>query len=63
MWGGDIDYEYCLVYEPTESVVFTTDGSRIDALRAGLVKIGLELPTPYFAPHTRSYPWQMHKFR
>jgi hypothetical protein len=66
MWGGDIDYEYCLVYEPTESVILTrsnfqSDDSSIDALRAGLAKIGLELPTPYFAPHTRSYPWQMHK--
>jgi hypothetical protein len=69
MWGGDIDYEYSLVYEPTESVVLTKSGFQSDgpgtedSLRAGLVKIGLGLQTMYFAPHTRSYPWQMHKLR
>jgi hypothetical protein len=72
MWGGDICYEYSLVYEPAESVIFTrphvqsdTDtGNDVEnALRAGLLKIGLSLPTVYFAPHTRCYPWQMHKLR
>ena len=69
MWGGDIDYEYSLVYEPTESVFLTksslqSDGPGTeDSLRFGLAKIGLNLPTTYFAPHTRSYPWQLHKLR
>ena len=69
MWGGDVDYEYSLVYEPNESVVLTKsslqsgDSGTEDSLRTGLAKIGLELPTAYFAPHTRSYPWQMHKLR
>jgi hypothetical protein len=73
MWGGDIDYEYSLVYEPTESAIFTrsqlqaadpdTENYAEDSLRAGLRKIGLDLPTVYFAPHTRGYPWQMYKLR
>ncbi|WP_371184331.1 hypothetical protein [Xanthomonas sacchari] len=69
MWGGSIDYEYSLVYEPLESVVLTrsslqSDGlGTEDSLRTGLAKIGLNLPTTYFAPHTRSYPWQLHKLR
>jgi hypothetical protein len=72
MWGGDICYEYSLVYEPAESVTFTrphfqsdtdTENYVEDSLCAGLRKIGLSLPTVYFAPHTRCYPWQMHKLR
>ena len=69
MWGGDIVYEYCLVYEPKESLVMTKPtpppdppGTE-DALRAGLLKLGLRLPTPYFAPHTRDFPWRTHKLR
>ncbi|MBO9880716.1 hypothetical protein [Xanthomonas sp. D-109] len=69
MWGGSVDYEYSLVYEPMESVFLTRSSVQFDglgtedSLRAGLAKIGLNLPTTYFAPHTRSYPWQLHKLR
>ncbi|WP_057971671.1 hypothetical protein [Lysobacter antibioticus] len=68
MWGGDIEHEYSLVYGPEESIVLTNTIPHIveppvDALRAGLHSIGLELPTGYFAPHTRSFPWQAHKLR
>lgn len=66
MWGGDIEYEYCLVYEPKESLFLTkrscpdTDGTN-DSLRRGLLKVGLSLPTGYFALHTRSFPWETHR--
>lgn len=68
MWGGDIEYEYCLVYEPTESLFITkqscpdTDGTN-DSLRRGLLKIGLHLPTGYFALHTRGFPWKKHRLQ
>lgn len=67
MWGGDIEYEYALIYEPAELLLLTVLespqglGGREDALRSGLARVGLRLPTAYFAPHTRSFPWQAHK--
>lgn len=67
MWGGDIEYEYCLVYEPTESLFITKsdllpEGSgHEDSLRAGLGRLGLMLPTGYFAPHARSFEWEAYK--
>jgi hypothetical protein len=67
MWGGDIEYKYCLVFEPAESLFATKptlpsdrpDGE--DALRDGLRRLGLSLPIAFFAPHTRSFPWQAQK--
>lgn len=69
MWGGDIDYEYSLVYAPDESLALTKSSLQSggpgteDALRAGLARIGLALPSTYFAPHTRRFPWLEHKLR
>jgi hypothetical protein len=65
MWGGDIDYEYCLVYSPNE-VLFCThleddQLAKVDALCKGLSEIGLQLPTSYFAPHTRGFEWDRHR--
>lgn len=67
MWGGEIDYEYCLTYRPAESLVATQpslppDRPGVeDALRVGLANLGLNLPTAYFAPHTRGFPWEAHR--
>lgn len=65
MWGGDIDHEYCLLYEPQESLLLTNASERGHgaerALVQGLQKLGLALPTPFFAPHTRSFDWAAHK--
>jgi hypothetical protein len=67
MWAGDIEYEYCLAYRPEESVLATRIGTPLDedgsddALRVGLRILGLELPTNYFALHTRSFPWRTHR--
>jgi hypothetical protein len=69
MWGGDVDYEYCLAYEPAESLFVTNLDLPPDSpgaegsLRAGLMRLGLSLPTPYFAPHVRSFPWETYKLR
>lgn len=60
MWGGDIDYEYCLSYSPSEALLVTKPGGE-DSLRLGLEKVGLQLPTRYFALHTREFPWDTHK--
>ncbi len=67
MWGGDIDYEYSLVYSPTESLHLTRSALQpselggVDALRVGLEGIGLVLPSGYFALHSRGFPWQEHR--
>lgn len=67
MWGGDIDHEYCLTYEPNEVFTATEPGlpperpGVKDSLRIGLSKLGLQLPTGYFALHTRSFPWQAQR--
>ena len=65
MWGGDIDHEFCLLYEPHESLLMTDVSERGHgakrALVQGLQKLGLALPTPFFAPHTRSFDWAAHK--
>ena len=65
MWGGDIDHEYCLLYEPQESLLLTNASERGHgaerALVQGLQKLGLALPTPFFAPHTRSFDWAARK--
>ncbi|RGE39736.1 hypothetical protein DZC30_21495 [Comamonas testosteroni] len=65
MWGGDIDHEFCLLYEPQESLLMTDVAERGHgaerALGQGLQKLGLALPTAFFAPHTRSFDWAAHK--
>lgn len=64
MWGGDIDHEFCLLYEPQESLLMTDVAERDHgaerALVQGLQKLGLVLPTAFFAPHTRSFDWAAH---
>jgi hypothetical protein len=67
MWGGDIDYEYCLVYQPEEQLFVTKPdlppdrSGGEDSLRLGLTRLGLSLPTGYFAPHARSFPWKAYQ--
>jgi hypothetical protein len=67
MWGGEIDYEYSLIYSPDESIVTTNSWlspevkGESDSLRAGLQALGVHLPSSYFAPHTRSFPWEMYR--
>jgi hypothetical protein len=67
MWGGDIDYEYSLMYGPTESVSITNPGLQPDrdgvqdSLRVGLSFIGLDLPASFFLLHTRDFPWPDYK--
>ena len=65
MWGGDVDFEYCLTYEPQESL-FARDVSERGhgterALDMALAKLGLTLPSGFFAPHTRSFDWAAHQ--
>ena len=65
MWGGDLDFEYCLIYEPQESL-FVTDVSERgheaeSALDMALMKVGLTLSNGFFAPHTRSFDWAAHR--
>ena len=67
MWGGDVDFEYCLIYEPQESL-FVRDVSERGhdterALDMALAKLGLTLPSGFFAPHTRSFDWAAHRLR
>ncbi|WP_295641810.1 hypothetical protein [uncultured Methylibium sp.] len=69
MWGGDIDYEYSLIYSPNELIATTRPTlpperpGEGDALQVGLLALGLRLPTPFFALHTRSFPWGEHRLR
>jgi hypothetical protein len=61
MWGGDVESEYCLVYSPQEQLFLTkTQIEGSDALREGLAAIGIQLPTGFFALHTRSFSWHEH---
>lgn len=46
-----------LAYRPGEPGVMKT----ADALVETMKHLGLDLPTPYFALHTRSFPWHQHK--
>ena len=32
-----------------------------DVLACALKHLSLDLPTPFFAPHTRSFPWERYK--
>jgi hypothetical protein len=64
MWGGDIESEYCLLYAPNEILMMTQiESKNVDcvtenALKDGLVAIGIHLKSWFFAPHTRSFPWE-----
>lgn len=64
MWGGSIDYESVLAYSPRHESVFNTNpdfdsehDSAESALCLGLAAIGIST-AGFFAPHTRSFPWQ-----
>jgi len=67
MWGGDIDYEYALMYGLAESLCVAKSGlppdrdGVEDALRVGLRHVGVELPSSFFALHTRDFPWSSYK--
>ncbi|MDR2298275.1 MAG: hypothetical protein LBE30_08020 [Comamonas sp.] len=65
MWGGDLDFEYCLSYEPQETLWVTDVAERGPhekrALYQALMNIGLMLPSAFFAPHTRSFDWAAHR--
>jgi hypothetical protein len=64
MWGGDIEFEYTLLYSPQEVLQLTATtpnappGGVQDSLVPALARLGLNLPTAYFAPHTRGFPWE-----
>lgn len=67
MWGGDVDSEYCLVYDTNEALHVTdtarsqNDTQSVDSLREGLRRIGAEIPSPFFLLHTRTFPWQDYR--
>lgn len=68
MWAGEVEFECTLVYSPAESVLCTDVSESIspgapDALRDGLLRIGLRLPTRYFAPHARDFPWSRYRLQ
>lgn len=70
MWGGDTEYEYAWVFGKVEEVyvdgpdglrVFAPDGEAKrpgDVLVEALRPLGLQLPSPYFALHTREFDWK-----
>jgi hypothetical protein len=67
-FGGTVIQEFSLIYEPAESLFVKSDlhgeiaDDGIEPLRSGLGKLELTLPTSYFAPHTRSFPWQQYRW-
>lgn len=67
LWGGAVEYEYSLCYRGHEALFLTRPpaepGDEVvqHALHDGLGGIGVHLPTPYFALHTRSFPWARHR--
>lgn len=66
-WGGSAEYEYSLCYREHEALFLTRPpaepGDEVvrHALHDGLGGIGVHLPSPYFALHTRSFPWARHR--
>ncbi len=68
MWAGELEFECTLVYSPAESVLCadvseSSSPAAPDALRDGLLRIGLQLPTRYFAPHARDFPWSRYRLQ
>lgn len=74
MWAGDIEEEYSWVFGPEDVVyVFKAPGDVLEYRGSGTHQIqgdvlgitlqhhGLEIPTAYFALHTRSFPWGRYK--
>jgi hypothetical protein len=73
MWGGDIESEYAWVFDDREVVYAYRSDEEIvevvevdrqgrrsrqgDVLQLALAHLGLQLPTGYFAPHTRGFDW------
>lgn len=74
-WGGANELEYAWVLDEDESVLLNTTTDMVhlvlraghpprkvdqDLLQALCMRLGLVLPTPYFAPHARSFDWHEH---
>ncbi len=71
MWAGGLDFEKAWVYTPdvniythpyndNDGIVRFSDHNN-EPLLAMLRHFGLELPTTYFALHTRGFPWARYK--
>lgn len=66
--GGTVIQEFSLIYDPGESLFVKSDlhgeieDDGTEPLRSGLERLGLTLPTPYFALHTRSFPWPKYRW-
>lgn len=76
MWGGTNELEYAWIFDEEETVLVNSrpenvhvrlrDGSPAceeneDLVMALCSYLGMPLPTPYFAPHTRSFSWTDHR--
>lgn len=67
MWGGTLDYESVLLYSPRQELAFNTNSngeydSKNSALCIGLAAIGINTEG-FFAPHTRSFPWENYRIQ
>jgi hypothetical protein len=61
-WGGDVESEYVLSYQPEERLLITDIESKAsNALRDGLAMIGINIPSGFFALHTREFDWEQHR--
>jgi len=76
-WGGANELEYAWVFGDAETVLVSVmdDDTHLELngegapkqVCAGLLenlcsRLGFELPTSFFAPHTRKFPWQKYRF-
>lgn len=77
MWGGEVDEELSIAfnngiqfywYDPEKRITFQLNREQATAsektpLQCGLEKLGLFLPTFFFALHDRSFDWQRYQIR
>lgn len=76
-WGGDVEFDAAWVFTPArrlyrrheqqaETVVVQDASGREellagDTLRRALAHLDVALPTSFFAPHTRGFPWDKYR--
>ena len=75
MWGGDVEFEQAWILGSNDQVFLKNEqGPTValsesapprevqgDVLRLALAALGIELPSTYFEPHTRSFPWDRYR--
>jgi hypothetical protein len=75
MWGGDTEYERAWIFGNADQAIRFVDYETVVVLRldnpperrpGGVLRIvmselGVQLPSPYFAPHARNFDWNRYR--